>query len=145
LPRGLRLGDAEERHLLALVHAPQHFGVVEVAQAQPHDAGLEAVRRLHEHHLRPVGTQPRPTHAAAGRAATCPRLTPSARATCGPTAALTAGDLARAASGSASRSTRHPVATATLPHAPYAAGKARVASETPAAAAPRRVGGEARI
>src|SRR6185369_8882319 len=67
--RRLRLGDAEQHHLLALAHAGEHLGVVEVAEPQAHETWLDAGRRLDEHHLRAVRACARPRPAASQPAA----------------------------------------------------------------------------
>src|SRR5262249_57758955 len=63
--RGLRLDDSQLHHVLALAHAGDHLGPVEVGESQLDEARLDPGRGLHEHALCAV----RPEHAAARVAA----------------------------------------------------------------------------
>src|SRR5512135_2828386 len=51
VPLGLELRDAQERDLVPLLHAVEHLRVVVIGHAQPHDARLESLRRVHEDDL----------------------------------------------------------------------------------------------
>src|SRR5947207_9847945 len=79
-PVRLRLGDAEKHDLFTLFQTIQHLRVVEVAQAQPHDPGLEPALGLHERDLR--ATRAPCASASAGastaaKAAATPAATPA--------------------------------------------------------------------
>src|SRR5436190_11045250 len=49
--RGLRLRHAQQHHLLTLLHARDHLGIVVVTEADLDASRLDADRVLHEHHL----------------------------------------------------------------------------------------------
>src|SRR5262245_36181965 len=77
----LRFRDAEEHHLLARLQTVHDLRVVEIAEAEAHDARLEAVIRLDERDLRAArptaSTAPAPARVSASSGEAASRLAPA--------------------------------------------------------------------